>query len=97
MIIQLFLELLIILRDYIEKSKYIEFRASKHFNKNFLNEDEFLPSNQIVAMNMGFKKTENFLKIGLFDKDFLDMVLKIMNLHIDIKKIIINLKLLKLQ
>ena len=58
-------------KSYIEKSKYIEFRASKHFNKNFLNEDEFLPSNQIVAMNMGFKKTENFLKIGLFDKRFL--------------------------
>ena len=58
-------------KNYIENSKYIKFRASKHFKKNFLNRDESLPSNQIVAMNMGFKKTESFIKIGLFDERFL--------------------------
>lgn len=57
-------------KKYIKKSKYIKFRDSKHFKTNFLNEYEFLPSNQIVAMNMGFKKTKNFIDIGLFDKRF---------------------------
>ena len=56
--------------NYIENSKYIKFRDSKHFKNNILNEDNSLSSNQIVAMNMGFKKTTDFINSGLFDKRF---------------------------
>ena len=55
---------------YIKNSNYIKFRDSKHFKYNFLKRNQNLEPDQIVAMNMGFKKTRNLLLLGLFDQRF---------------------------
>lgn len=57
-------------KEYLLKSNYIKFRNSKHFKYSEDMYSQRLATHQIVAMNLGLKKSNNFIKIGLFDKRF---------------------------
>ncbi len=57
--------------EYLKNSKYIKFRNSKHFKEINIDLNKNLPPNKVVAMNMGFKKTQELISAGLFDERFL--------------------------
>ena len=56
---------------YKKSSNYIKFRDSRHFKEVNLNKEYSLQPHKVVAMNMGIKKTNKLMKIGLFDERFL--------------------------
>jgi len=56
---------------YVKKYNHIKFRNSKHFKISNLNSNLYLTLDKIVAMNMGFIKSERFIQTGLFDERFL--------------------------
>ena len=54
---------------YIKKYNHISFKNKKHFKSKYTNGDQ-IPSNKIVAMNLGFIKSQKMSKIGYFNKKF---------------------------
>ena len=56
-------------KKYILKYNHIKYRNLKHF-KSDKNLTYDLPADKIVAMNMAFRKSINFLNAGLFDERF---------------------------
>ena len=56
---------------HIKKYNHIKFRNSRHFKATDLNSNLYLGLDKIVAMNMGFIRSEKFNKIGFFDEKFL--------------------------
>ena len=57
--------------SYKNTSNYIKFRDSRHFKEVNINKEYSLQPHKVVAMNMGIKKTNKLMKIGLFDERFL--------------------------
>ena len=71
-------------KNYIKKFNHIKFRNSKHFKNYEINKNFKMKLDNIVAMNMGFIKSDYSKKSDILMKDLLDMDLKTTNLHIDI-------------
>jgi GT2 family glycosyltransferase len=57
-------------KEYIKKYNHIKFKQSRHFTFKKKNIDEYLDPDKIVAMNMGFIKSDKITKLGLFNENF---------------------------
>ena len=57
--------------SYKNTSNYIKFRDSRHFKEVNINKEYSLQPHKVVAMNMGIRKSNELVKIGLFDDRFL--------------------------
>ena len=58
-------------KNYIKKFNHIKFRNSKHFKNYEINKNFKMKLDNIVAMNMGFIKSDYSKKIGYFDERFI--------------------------
>ena len=57
-------------KEYINNYKHIKFRNSRHFKSNNIDKKFKMTLDKIVAMNMGFIKSEKSDKLGYFDERF---------------------------
>tara|TARA_B100000959_G_C14970507_1_gene619481 strand:- start:1702 stop:2670 length:969 start_codon:yes stop_codon:yes gene_type:complete len=56
--------------DHIKKFNHIKYKDSRHFKIDHVEKDIDLDPDKIVAMNMGFIKSDSMKKIGFFDERF---------------------------
>jgi|TARA_B110000037_G_scaffold130283_1_gene147998 glycosyltransferase involved in cell wall biosynthesis len=57
--------------DNIKKSNYLKFRSNTHFQENNIHPNSEIEPQYIVAMNMGFFKSEEILNTHLFNENFI--------------------------
>jgi len=57
--------------DNIKKSNYLKFRSNTHFQENNIHQNSQIEPQYIVAMNMGFFKSEEILNTHLFNENFI--------------------------
>ena len=57
-------------QEYIKSFNHIRFKQSRHFTSKNFNKNINLFPDKIVAMNMGFIKSDKINKIGLFNENF---------------------------